>query len=78
MTEKHFYKRNLPHLYFNDGIYFITFRLADSLPSNKVAAVKAMKKNIKLKERDNFKRLLDEYDEILDSSLYGKKYLANP
>ena len=32
MEAEHFHRRNLPHLYFNEGRYFITFRLADSLP----------------------------------------------
>lgn len=78
MPEKHFHRRNLPHLYFNEGIYFITNRLADSLPQNKVAEIKEAIKNSKLKNDDNFKRLLKKYDNLLDSGRYGKKYLLNP
>jgi len=77
MNDKHFHRRNLPHLYLSDGIYFITYRLADSLPSDKVTEVKAVKRDKKLGDKEKFKRLLKKYDEILDSGLYGGKYLAN-
>ena len=78
MTDKHFHKRNLPHLYFRDGIYFITFRLADSLPSEKVAEIKKANDNDERKDDEKFKRLLKNYDKILDGGSYGKKYLADP
>ena len=32
MERKRFYRRNLPHYLPNDAPYFITFRLADTLP----------------------------------------------
>jgi hypothetical protein len=38
--DKHFYRRNLPHLYFNDGIYFITARLKNSIPLEKLEQLK--------------------------------------
>ncbi len=76
MTGKHFHRRNLPHLYFSDGIYFITFRLADSIPSNKVAEIKAA--NDEQMDDEKFKRLLKKYDKILDTGAYGQKYLADP
>jgi REP element-mobilizing transposase RayT len=77
MTDKHFHRRNLPHLYFSDGIYFITYRLADSLPSDKVAEVKAIILDKKLDDSEKFKKLLERYDKILDGGLYGSKHLAN-
>ena len=77
MKDKYFHRRNLPHLYFNDGIYFITYRLADSLTSDKVAEVKEVIDDRKIEDREKFKRLLKKYDKILDSGLYGKKHLAN-
>jgi putative transposase len=76
MTEKHFHRRNLPHLYFSEGIYFVTFRLADSLPSSKVAEVKALIECELTNDSEKFKRLLKKYDEILDSGLYGYKHLT--
>ena len=78
MPEKHFHRRNLPHLYFNEGIYFITYRLANSLPQNKVAEIKSAINNKELNYDFYFKRLLKRYDGILDSGNYGIKYLLNP
>lgn len=76
MVKKHFHRRNLPHLYLDEGIYFITFRLADSLHQDKVAEIKAVIADKKLGDEEKFKRLLKKYDKILDSGLYGNKYLA--
>jgi putative transposase len=78
MIEKHFHRRNLPHLYFSEGIYFITFRLADSLPSEKVAEVKALIESELTNDSEKFKRLLKKYDDLLDSGLYGSKHLIDP
>ena len=78
MADKHFHRRNLPHLYFREGIYFITFRLADSLPSSKVAEIKAAIESLKANDDEKFKRLIKKYDDLLDSGLYGKNHLANP
>lgn len=77
MTNKHFHRRNLPHLYFSEGIYFITFRLADSLPSSKVAEIKELISDRKIRDEEKFKRLLKKYDEILDSGHYGNRHLEN-
>jgi len=74
----HFHRRNLPHLYTKDGIYFITFRLADSIPSDKVAEIKAANDKAEQMDDEKFKRLLKKYDKILDSAVLGKKYLASP
>ena len=74
----HFHRRNLPHLYTKDGIYFITFRLADSIPSDKVAEIKAANDKAEQMDDEKFKRLLKKYDKILDSAVLGKKYLAVP
>jgi len=77
MNDKHFHRRNLPHLYFSDGTYFITFRLADSLPSIKVGEVKAAVESTVTNDSEKFKRLLKKYDDLLDSGIYGNKYLTS-
>ncbi len=77
MSKIHFHRRNLPHIYLDEGIYFVTYRLADSLPSDKVDDVRAVMGDKKLVDKEKFKRLLKKYDEILDSGRYGSKYLAN-
>lgn len=77
MSEIHFHRRNLPHLYSGEGIYLITFRLANSLPQSKIAEIKSAIENKGLKDVEKFKRLLKKYDNLLDSGLYGNKYLLN-
>ncbi|MGE5797122.1 MAG: hypothetical protein ACM34N_10070 [Ignavibacteria bacterium] len=32
MEAKTFHRRNLPHLHYDEGIYFITYRLTDTIP----------------------------------------------
>jgi len=78
MIKRHFHRRNLPHLYYNDGIYFITYRLADSLPREFVAELKEELKTSNKNFNDKDKRYFKKYDDILDSLSYGKKYLSIP
>jgi REP element-mobilizing transposase RayT len=73
--DKHFHRRNLPHLYFNDGIYFITSRLINSIPHEKLEQLKNETKNISGEKQ---KRLFKKYDVLMDSGEYGEKYLKNP
>jgi REP element-mobilizing transposase RayT len=73
--DKHFHRRNLPHLYFNDGIYFITSRLINSIPMEKLEQLKNETKNIPDEKQ---KRLFKKYDVLMDSGEYGEKYLKNP
>ena len=58
MLEKSFHRRNLPHLYYNEGIYFITYRLANSLPSNKFAEIKTAIMNNEIKDDVHLKDYL--------------------
>lgn len=73
--DKHFHRRNLPHLYFNDGIYFITSRLINSIPMEKLEQLKNETKNISDEKQ---KRLFEKYDALMNSGEYGEKYLKNP
>uniref|UniRef100_A0A832DIR7 Transposase IS200-like domain-containing protein n=1 Tax=Ignavibacterium album TaxID=591197 RepID=A0A832DIR7_9BACT len=71
MLERHFHRRNLPHLYYNEGEYFITFRLKNSLPLNEIKKLKdeLEKKASSLSAKE--KRLFIKYDELLDSGKFG-------
>ncbi len=68
----------MPHLYYNEGTYFITFRLADSLPLEFLKKLHKelnnSKEELNLKEKKIFKK----YDVLLDKSESGKKYLSIP
>ncbi|HQJ47049.1 MAG TPA: transposase [Ignavibacteriaceae bacterium] len=68
----HFHRRNLPHLYFNDGIYFITARLVNSIPLEKLELLKKMNRE-NVNEKD--KRLFKKYDALIDSGEFGENYL---
>ncbi len=78
MTDKHFHRRNLPHLYFSEGTYFITYRLADSLPKEKITEITKAIENDLNNSAEDFERLLKKYDALLDSGLYGSKHLIDP
>jgi REP element-mobilizing transposase RayT len=78
MLEKSFHRRNLLHLYFNEGIYFITYRLANSLPVKVVAEIQAAIKNNEWKDDIHFKTLLIKYDKLLHDNSRDEKYLTNP
>ena len=60
--ENIFYKRNLPHIHPRDGIFFITFRLADSFPTNVLKKLKEENDSeIKLLEK-KFNKNKKEFD----------------
>jgi REP element-mobilizing transposase RayT len=69
-----FTRRNLPHLYLENGRYFITFRLADSIPYKLLRQI--IKNHHNIKDDDvKSKRIFQKYDDILDSGKYGANYL---
>jgi REP element-mobilizing transposase RayT len=86
-----FYKRNLPHIHPEDGTFFITFRLADSLPIKVLQEIKNQKENeIKLVlkkfnskeeiEKEKYKierRYFGKLDNLLDNPSEGPRWLEN-
>jgi REP element-mobilizing transposase RayT len=71
MKKRYFHRRNLPHLHYNEGEYFITFRLKDSLPSSEVQKLKEDLENSTEELSIKEKRLFKRYDELLDSGRFG-------
>lgn len=67
-----FHRRNLPHLYDNEGIYFITFCLADSFQVGLINNIYCNEYN----NIDEFKMHFQKYDSLLDSFNSGDNYLA--
>jgi len=90
-TEKREYRRNLPHIQPEDGVFFVTFRLNGSLP---VKVIKELQEerdfNIRQIKRNNMSKFkltsaiveeqnshFDKFDSHLDNASYGPTYLTN-
>lgn len=69
---RYFHRRNLPHLYYNEGKYFITYRLANSIPKEKLSEINS---RVRDPNFNDFKRLFIKYDSLLDSGNFGINYL---
>jgi REP element-mobilizing transposase RayT len=72
--KRHFHRRNLPHLYFDEGKYFVTYRLANSIPVEKLKEIKSDTCN---PDFNKFKRLFQKYDSLLDTGDFGINYLKD-
>jgi len=66
------HRRNLPHLYFTEGIYFITYRLKNSIPAEMFAKIHS---DLIKMDSTKYERIIKKYDSVLDSGEYGKNYL---
>lgn len=71
-----FHRRNLPHLYYQEGQYFITFRLANSISQLALEELKKEFNTLRKITAIQQKRLFVKYDSLLDSNELGVKYLA--
>jgi len=86
---KTYYKNHLPHIAPIGAEFFITFRLADSLPVSVVQSLKDEMdfsiQKLKKEKPKNFKYLINQfkldfsfkYDRYLDHKPYGNCYLKN-
>lgn len=77
MLIKHFHRRNLPHLYYNEGIYFLTFRLYGSIHPKELKKLhlELLKQNLHLNEQ---KKIFKKYDRLLDNTSNNIYYLKQP
>ena len=87
---KTLYKNRLPHIAPLGATFFVTFRLADSLPITVIQSLKAefeqkcqqLKKekppNLQARIRDERKRYFGKFDHQLDTLRYGNCYLNQP
>ena len=82
MEKRHFHRRNLPHLYYNDGTYFITYRLFGSMPKEILSELNKLS-NQELKigfnqlELLKIENILNKYEELLNTNNYLPRYLSN-
>ena len=75
MIKRYFHRRNLPHLYYNEGIYFITYRLSGSIPQSELKQFQIKMNSPSLEEQE---RIFIEYDKLLDKNSAGLNYLSIP
>jgi len=71
--KRHFHRRNLPHLYYTEGIYFVTYRLYDSIHPSELAKLQLSIKQLTDTEQ---KKIFKKYDELLDKPYNNIKYLT--
>lgn len=76
MSKPHFHRRNLPHLYYNEGIYFITYRIYASIHQNELNKIHQLSPSTKSEIITD--SIFKKYDYILDKSSAGEKYLQIP
>jgi putative transposase len=90
IEEKIYYRRNLPHYHPPNSIYFVTYRLAGSLPAHLLKELKEQenllqKQILKIQnENEKTKRFNEarkkyfaKFDELLDKIVGGPKWLAD-
>ena len=81
LSFREFYKRRLPHIQIAGATYFITFRLANSLPKTvleKLAEETFQIKKLPENQKEAGHRAwFTKYDEYLDKALHGDLHLKN-
>ncbi|MFA5834827.1 MAG: hypothetical protein WDA22_15225 [Bacteroidota bacterium] len=83
---KPYYRRHLPHIHPTQAQYFVTFRLANSLPKFIVEELKTEFQELrsKTKSKDSEARFkqhqlyFEKFDQLLDSSQTGDLWLRMP
>ncbi len=70
--EVHFHRRHLPHIYLPNAVYFITFRLAGSLPAE---AIEKLTEKCRLQKRHHISFV--DYEKALEKCKSGGKWLSD-
>lgn len=83
---KPFYRRNLPHIHPRKARYFITFRLANSLPLTVIESLRREFQEILAHENSRinnvellrFHEYFKAFDQLLDESHRGARWMSDP
>jgi putative transposase len=80
MEHQLFHKRHLPHLHPSEGIFFITYRLADSMPAeiSRALAEEFRHENSAMPIVFGKQTYFMTFDEFLDTYDTPKNYLSTP
>jgi putative transposase len=74
MLIRHFHTRNLPHLYYNEGMYFVTYRLCGSIHPDVLTHLHLRQLNLSLHSTQQ-KKIFKKYDSLLDKPSNNIQYL---
>ncbi len=78
---REYYRRRLPHIQIAGATYFITFRLANSLPVEALHELaeerQAINKLPESQKESAHRAWFAKYDDYLDKALHGNLYLKN-
>lgn len=78
MIKRHFHRRNLPHLYYNEGIYFVTFRLYGSIHLNELKKLLEINRTTEKATAEEYHNIFKRYDSLLDKPQNKINYLSHP
>ena len=93
MTDKsNYYHRHLPHFFIPEACYFVTYRLANSLPNqklkilkseyqstlSKIESMKISQNEIDKQTTNAWKRYFDQIDNLLTKYSKSPQFLQNP
>ena len=74
MLIRDFHRRNLPHLYYNEGMYFVTYRLCGSIHLKDLKQLQLSQLN-KNAHPNQQKKIFKKYDSLLDKPSNNIQYL---
>jgi len=66
MIKRQFHRRNFPHLYYNEGIYFVTFRLYGSINPNELKKLNELVHSADKETAKAQHKIFKCYDSLLD------------
>jgi len=78
MLKRHFHRRNLPHLYYNEGIYFVTYRLYDSIHPNELKRLHMLIHKSGATHPHEQKKIFKKYDLLLNRPANKIQHLRKP
>lgn len=77
MNDFKFTRRNLPHLYFNEGMYLITFNIAKCLAYKSIQELKTTSNKFEDIPLEEFRKHFLLYDDYLDKNGYARVNLTD-
>ena len=74
---KEFYRRHLPHWQPRNAVFFVTFRLKNSLPDEVLEALREERERTNQNKLDR-QHYFEGWEEFLDMAKFGPRWLSQP